>query len=89
MEPMYEKEELRCVSMESGVQFVMTLGMTLMLELFVHRWDIQDKVRFNVHLYFDRIFADFLIERLHAYLIFLLSIVYCHYRISFPKRSLL
>ena len=41
---MYVKDDWRFVSMESGVVFVMTLGMTLMLELCVHRWDIQDKV---------------------------------------------
>jgi len=33
--------------MECGVVFVMTLGMRLMLELCVHRWDIQDKVLFR------------------------------------------
>ena len=40
---MYVKDDWRFVSMESGVVFVMTLGMTLMLELCAHRWDIQDK----------------------------------------------
>ena len=44
MVQMYVKDDWRFVSMECGVVFVMTLGMTLMLELCVHRLDIQDKV---------------------------------------------
>ena len=39
------KEELKCVTMASGVLFVMMLGVEMMLELLVDSWDSLHGVR--------------------------------------------
>ena len=52
MAALHMKEELKCVTMDSGVQCVMISSMEMMLELFAGNWDSLHGVRMSKYNYY-------------------------------------